>query len=171
MMDRRCAALERALQNIRELNQTAVDENGHRWARSDLIEQEIVFALGASDALAPVEAAPVMEPVACEPWAWWLRDLTACRDGFFIRKRERLALVNPPEEWEVTPLYAHLPRAAQTTSPEDVEALREALDAASKALVQAAQDMKGRCPGVGINAALIAAMQARRTIAKQGGAE
>lgn len=37
-------AVER-LRNIRELNMTAEDENGHRWANSDLIEQEIVAVL------------------------------------------------------------------------------------------------------------------------------
>lgn len=37
--------LEMALKNIRDLNLTAEDENGHKWANSDLIEQEIVFAL------------------------------------------------------------------------------------------------------------------------------
>ena len=30
-----------SLRNIRELNMTAEDENGHQWANSDLIEQEI----------------------------------------------------------------------------------------------------------------------------------
>lgn len=40
--------LREALGNIRELNLTAEDENGHQWANSDLIEQEIVFALAAS---------------------------------------------------------------------------------------------------------------------------
>ena len=34
-----------ALENIRELNLTAEDENGHKWANSDLIDQEIVFGL------------------------------------------------------------------------------------------------------------------------------
>jgi hypothetical protein len=34
-----------SLRNIRELNMTAEDENGHQWANSDLIEQEIVAAL------------------------------------------------------------------------------------------------------------------------------
>jgi len=37
-------AVER-LRNIRELNMTAENENGHEWANSDLIEQEIVAAL------------------------------------------------------------------------------------------------------------------------------
>jgi hypothetical protein len=39
------AALIKALENIRELNMTGEDEHGQRWAHSDLIEQEIVFAL------------------------------------------------------------------------------------------------------------------------------
>ena len=39
------AELVEALQNIRELNMTAEDENGHKWANSDLIEQEIVAVL------------------------------------------------------------------------------------------------------------------------------
>jgi len=34
-----------ALDNIRELNMKSEDENGHRWANSDLIEQEIIGAL------------------------------------------------------------------------------------------------------------------------------
>ncbi|MCG7625575.1 hypothetical protein [Epibacterium sp. Ofav1-8] len=41
----RATAMKRALENIRELNKTQPDENGHRWANSDLIEQEIVAAL------------------------------------------------------------------------------------------------------------------------------
>lgn len=36
-----------ALVEIRELNMSGEDENGHRWANSDLIEQTIVFALPA----------------------------------------------------------------------------------------------------------------------------
>lgn len=44
-MTTREAALEAALNNIRELNMTGEDENGCKWAHSDLIEQEIVFAL------------------------------------------------------------------------------------------------------------------------------
>ena len=43
----RIEALEAALENIRELNMTATDEDGHRWANSDLIEQEIVAAFAA----------------------------------------------------------------------------------------------------------------------------
>lgn len=39
------AAAVKALLNIRELNMAGADENGHRWANSDLVEQEIVFAL------------------------------------------------------------------------------------------------------------------------------
>jgi hypothetical protein len=38
-------AMVEALGNIREMNMTGEDENGHRWAHSDLIEQEIVAAL------------------------------------------------------------------------------------------------------------------------------
>lgn len=38
------ARLREALREIRELNMTGADENGHRWANSDLIEQEIVFS-------------------------------------------------------------------------------------------------------------------------------
>jgi len=41
----RIEALEEALGEIRELNMTGADENGKRWANSDLIEQAIVFAL------------------------------------------------------------------------------------------------------------------------------
>lgn len=37
------------LRNIRELNITAEDENGHQWANSDLIEQEIVAVLAEID--------------------------------------------------------------------------------------------------------------------------
>lgn len=40
----RIEALEAALANIRELNMTEPDANGHRWAVSELIEQECVFA-------------------------------------------------------------------------------------------------------------------------------
>ena len=39
------AALIKALEEIRELNTTGRDENGHKWANSDLIEQTIVSAL------------------------------------------------------------------------------------------------------------------------------
>ena len=53
-MNDRIKALEDALRNIRELNETGADENGHRWANSDLIEQEIVFALAASQPAQPV---------------------------------------------------------------------------------------------------------------------
>lgn len=42
--DARVAELEAALRNIRELNMTGTDEDGHRWAHSDLIEQEIARA-------------------------------------------------------------------------------------------------------------------------------
>lgn len=38
------ARMRKALREIRELNMTGADENGHRWANSDLIEQEIVFS-------------------------------------------------------------------------------------------------------------------------------
>lgn len=38
-------AAREALNNIRELNMSGVDDAGHRWANSDLIEQEIVTAL------------------------------------------------------------------------------------------------------------------------------
>jgi hypothetical protein len=40
--------MKRALEAIRELNMMQPDENGQRWANSDLIEQEIVAALPAS---------------------------------------------------------------------------------------------------------------------------
>jgi len=43
-LDKLAKAVER-LRNIRELNMTAEDENGHQWANSDLIEQEIVTVL------------------------------------------------------------------------------------------------------------------------------
>ncbi len=42
------AALKEAvdtINNLRELNTTAEDENGHRWANSDMAEQEIVAFL------------------------------------------------------------------------------------------------------------------------------
>ena len=51
MTTTREAALEEALNNIRELNMTGEDENGLKWAHSDLIEQEIVFALAALAAI------------------------------------------------------------------------------------------------------------------------
>lgn len=41
----RATAMKRALEAIRKLNMMPPDENGHRWANSDLIEQEIVAAL------------------------------------------------------------------------------------------------------------------------------
>lgn len=41
------ARLVDALNNIQELNMTAADEMGRKYANSDLIEQEIVFALAA----------------------------------------------------------------------------------------------------------------------------
>ncbi|KXF89772.1 hypothetical protein [Phaeobacter inhibens] len=41
-------AMKQALENIRELNMTGTDDDGHRWSHSDLIEQEIVAALPAS---------------------------------------------------------------------------------------------------------------------------
>jgi hypothetical protein len=40
----RVEVLERALEMISELNMMQPDEDGHRWANSDLIDQEIVFA-------------------------------------------------------------------------------------------------------------------------------
>ena len=40
--------LTQALSEIRELNMSAEDENGHRWANSDLIEQTIVFAMAGA---------------------------------------------------------------------------------------------------------------------------
>lgn len=43
------AALVKALQNIRDLNTSGADEHGHKWANSDLIEQEIVAALALID--------------------------------------------------------------------------------------------------------------------------
>ena len=42
------AALDEAvgvINRLRELNMTAQDENGHRWANSDLAEQEIIAFL------------------------------------------------------------------------------------------------------------------------------
>lgn len=38
-------AAREALAAIRELNMSDVDANGHKWANSDLIEQELVAAL------------------------------------------------------------------------------------------------------------------------------
>ena len=55
-MNDRITALEDALRKISELNETGADENGHRWANSDLIEQEIVFALAAPQPAQPVAA-------------------------------------------------------------------------------------------------------------------
>ena len=43
------AALIKALDEIRELNTTGRDENGHKWANSDLIEQTIVAALSTKE--------------------------------------------------------------------------------------------------------------------------
>ena len=58
-----------ALRNIAELNKTARDENGHAWDNSDLIAQEIHFAL--RDKPAPVEDG-------------WQPIETAPKDGFFL---------------------------------------------------------------------------------------
>jgi hypothetical protein len=44
-LTKRVGELEGALAKIRELNMSLPDVDGYRWARSDLIEQEIVFAL------------------------------------------------------------------------------------------------------------------------------
>ena len=48
-------ALEEALNEIRELNMTAEDENGHRWANSDLIDQTIMLALSTLNSEGKVE--------------------------------------------------------------------------------------------------------------------
>jgi len=50
--------LEQAIGNIRDLNMTEPDANGHRWAVSDLIEQECVFASTALSKLAAIEPGP-----------------------------------------------------------------------------------------------------------------
>ncbi len=57
--------------------------------------------------LAAGDAQSVVRRPPQEPWGWWLRDLTSHPDklGFLVRKRERLTMAQPPEEWEVTPLY------------------------------------------------------------------
>lgn len=45
------AEVERAFEEIRELNMTGRDENGHRWANSDLIDQTVTTGLIALRAL------------------------------------------------------------------------------------------------------------------------
>ena len=45
------AAVERAFDEIRELNMSGRDENGHRWANSDLIDQTVTEGLVALRAL------------------------------------------------------------------------------------------------------------------------
>ena len=45
------AAVERAFDKIRELNMSGRDENGHRWANSDLIDQTVTEGLFALRAL------------------------------------------------------------------------------------------------------------------------
>ena len=45
------AAVERAFDKIRELNMSGRDENGHRWANSDLIDQTVTEGLVALRAL------------------------------------------------------------------------------------------------------------------------
>lgn len=65
----------------------------------------------------PICALPAAQ--APEPWGWWLRDKTASPDklGFLTRKRERLSIAQPPEEWEVTALYDHPAAQAQVQEP------------------------------------------------------
>lgn len=49
MAQDRMAEIERlraALREVRELNMTATDANGHQWANSDMIEQIIVSVFG-----------------------------------------------------------------------------------------------------------------------------
>lgn len=60
--------------------------------------------------LSKQRAALAASQTAPEPWGWHLRDLTATPEklGIVVRERDRLAIAQPPEEWEVTPLYAAL---------------------------------------------------------------
>lgn len=51
----RIKALKERLNEIRELNMTAEDENGHRWANSDLIDQTIMLALSTLNSEGKVE--------------------------------------------------------------------------------------------------------------------
>lgn len=44
----RIAELESALVEVRGLNETAADENGHKWVNSDLIDQTIRLTLSKS---------------------------------------------------------------------------------------------------------------------------
>ncbi len=53
------ARLGGALEEIRELNMLDADENGHKWANSDLIGQTVWAALSAS----PAPAADTGEPI------------------------------------------------------------------------------------------------------------
>ena len=58
--------VSRALDNIRDLNMLPADENGHRWANSDLIDQEVMagklalraLTTEAGDGWHPIETAP-----------------------------------------------------------------------------------------------------------------
>lgn len=43
--------IEKALNDIQELNMSGADENGHRWANSDLIDQTVMEGLSALRAL------------------------------------------------------------------------------------------------------------------------
>jgi hypothetical protein len=55
----RAEGIRKTLNNIRELNMSGEDENGHRWANSDLIEQEIVFGLQLLDTPSATQPAQV----------------------------------------------------------------------------------------------------------------
>ena len=73
--------LRKVLESIRELNMSGRDENGHRWANSDLIEQEAHAGLVAlaEAAISPVSAGKVKAIAEaairdCDPeakdWFW-----------------------------------------------------------------------------------------------------
>lgn len=77
------------------------------------------------DAEAKLAAIAASQP-APEPWGWHLRDLTAPPEklGIVVRERDRLAIAQPPEEWEVTPLYAApvgQPAQPVAVTPPDLE--------------------------------------------------
>jgi hypothetical protein len=96
-------ALEAALRNIQELNMTGQDENGHRWAHSDLIEQEIVAALAAApDAgyragwMAGRDAAAADVDAKCERTCDYP---DACR----CYMAENIRALTPPAQWAPLP--------------------------------------------------------------------
>lgn len=78
----RTRELEAALRRIDDLNKTRPDENGHTWAASDLINQEIVAALSTC---APAPTTPTEAELF----------LTLCRRGIVEGKRAAIRFPQP----------------------------------------------------------------------------